>query len=85
MTHVIEDPEKLKKKKKKKDGQNDQTEEELDFVEDETPPPPDGGWGWAVVFASFMIHVVSKLTNILLIFILFYFLLCLVNWFYLLL
>ncbi|KAG8034366.1 hypothetical protein G9C98_007442 [Cotesia typhae] len=59
MTHVTDDPEKLKKKKKKKDGQNDQTEEELDFVEDETPPPPDGGWGWAVVFASFMIHVVT--------------------------
>lgn len=24
------------------------------------PIPPDGGWGWMVVFASFMIHVVSK-------------------------
>ena len=24
------------------------------------PTPPDGGWGWAVVFASFMIHVVGK-------------------------
>ena len=20
-------------------------------------PPPDGGWGWMVVFGSFMIHV----------------------------
>ncbi len=24
------------------------------------PTPPDGGWGWAVVFASFMIHVIGK-------------------------
>lgn len=26
----------------------------------EGPPPPDGGWGWAVTFGSFMIHIVSK-------------------------
>lgn len=24
------------------------------------PPPPDGGWGWFVVFGSFMIHIVSE-------------------------
>ena len=23
------------------------------------PRPPDGGWGWVIVFASFMIHVVA--------------------------
>lgn len=28
--------------------------------EESTPPPPDGGWGWMVVFGSFMIHIISK-------------------------
>ncbi|XP_061707519.1 monocarboxylate transporter 13-like [Cydia pomonella] len=27
-------------------------------LESPPPPPPDGGWGWVVVFASFMIHIV---------------------------
>lgn len=28
--------------------------------DNQLPVPPDGGWGWAVVFASFAIHVISK-------------------------
>lgn len=31
-----------------------------DEEDSESLPPPDGGWGWMVVFGSFMIHVISK-------------------------
>lgn len=30
-----------------------------DEEEESSPPPPDGGWGWVVVFSSFMIHIVN--------------------------
>ena len=26
----------------------------------ETSRAPDGGWGWVIVFASFMIHVIGE-------------------------
>lgn len=31
--------------------------------DEEVIPPPDGGWGWAVVFGSFMIHIIGKYTR----------------------
>ena len=35
----------------------------------DVPKPPDGGWGWLVVFASFMIHVLGKKINRIFVFI----------------
>lgn len=41
---------------------HDNCKRKIDEDEEEsTPPPPDGGWGWMVVFGSFMIHIISKL------------------------
>ncbi|RZB39502.1 monocarboxylate transporter 5 [Asbolus verrucosus] len=36
-----------------------QTKRQEDEEESDVPPPPDGGWGWMVVFGSFMIHIIT--------------------------
>lgn len=38
---------------------NQNAQEEEEEVELVMPEPPDGGWGWVVVFCSFMIHVIA--------------------------
>ena len=49
------DPEKLAQT-----GPEPVLEEQEDPFESNLPTPPDGGWGWWVVFASFMIHVIGE-------------------------
>lgn len=46
--------------KSAKNGHGVPAAESPRYGADSPPPPPDGGWGWMVVFASFMIHIVSE-------------------------
>ncbi|KYB27338.1 monocarboxylate transporter 12 [Tribolium castaneum] len=36
-----------------------QAKRQEDEEESDAPAPPDGGWGWMVVFGSFMIHIIT--------------------------
>ncbi|XP_045459122.1 monocarboxylate transporter 13 [Melitaea cinxia] len=45
--------------KSAKNGNSTQLVETSREGSESLPPPPDGGWGWMIVFASFMIHVVT--------------------------
>jgi hypothetical protein len=42
--------------KKSSEGSESEAKSEWD---PNIPVPPDGGWGWMVVFGSFMIHVIA--------------------------
>ncbi len=47
--------------KEEEEQEGPKAEEEVSSLSSsELPPPPDGGWGWVVVFASFMIHIVGE-------------------------
>lgn len=50
--------------KRAKNGSSTQAVETSREGSESLPPPPDGGWGWMIVFASFMIHIVSKLFKV---------------------
>ena len=44
---------------KKEKAKEEKTVEEETPRDPNLPIPPDGGWGWAVVFGCFMIHVIA--------------------------
>ena len=49
-----------RKKKKNKMTHGAPSKKKSDSADDDVIPPPDGGWGWMVVFGSFMIHIVGN-------------------------
>lgn len=61
MTHI---PEKNGKAVVKHNGEKNGKATQEEVVQ---PPPPDGGWGWVVVFASFMVHVISEYIHMLIV------------------
>ena len=55
---ILSCPESEKKKNKMTHGAP--SKKKSDSADDDVIPPPDGGWGWMVVFGSFMIHIVGN-------------------------
>lgn len=49
----------LQSKKKTSESSSSCSSSEFYDLPDCPPPAPDGGWGWMVVFASFMIHLIA--------------------------
>ncbi|XP_073833642.1 monocarboxylate transporter 1 [Musca autumnalis] len=46
-------------KKKSNGATNNNTQYDMELEDTQQPIPPDGGWGWMVVFGSFMIHIIT--------------------------